>query len=371
LAVHGDTLEGPDSLKRARWYDAVEDGVNLIERLSSESSPWHLVISTDMDHQNDVPRDLYEQYDPDQIDLPSSLRDPMGDKPRIYNRIRNQYWGQLTEQEMREDTAHYWALCSLQDRYFGLVLDALDRSGQRDDTVVIFLGDHGDYLYAHGLCNMGIPSFREAYHVPMVVRWPGVIKTPGRDVSALASLADLAPTYCQIAGAEADQSFAGRSLVPFLKGEKPEDWRDFIVHQTNGNESYFTQRIIMTDHWKYVLNWFDYDELYDREQDPGEMKNLLFEHYQAACFVEPGTPAHGPWPPLPPELDAVRRDLLARLWRFSLEQDDMIFNGYQTAAVSPYGPMTSGLTRNTLRTKEMLLQQQAKEANQDRKGECD
>ncbi|MFC1504312.1 sulfatase-like hydrolase/transferase [Spirochaetota bacterium] len=355
--AYGEVDSDPEALKKNKWYPHVIDGIEKLKKLAKEKDPWHLVISTDMDHHNAVPKDIYDMYDPSMVTIPDSFNDEMKDKPRIYNRIRQQNWGQLTEDEIREDILRYWCLCTLQDKYFGMILDALKGSGQEENTLVLFLSDHGDYVYAHGLCNMGIPSFSEAYHVPAIMRWPKGIKDTGRTISEFITLADFAPTFLDLAGEKADQHFTGKSLMPFIDGNEPSKWRDCVCHQTNGNESYFTQRIVMTKKWRYVLNWFDYDELYDLESDPHQMNNILFEYYNQSAFVKPMEKAKGPWPLLPENLDAVRKDLIKKIWEFALDEEDTIFNGYFTAAVSPYGPGITGRKGNTMRTKERLLKE--------------
>jgi len=111
----------------------------------------------------------------------------------------------------------------------------------------------------------------------------------------------------------------------------------------NGVELYYTQRIIMTHDYKYVFNGFDYDELYDLHSDPHEVKNLAFPDLVAArTSTLRGTgnaiTEHSAWPPLPDTLDAVRKDLLGRMWKFAQEHNDQIFNQYITVAMPPYGP---------------------------------
>src|SRR5690606_13907425 len=97
---------------------------------------------------------------------------------------------------------------------FGEVLNALDASGQADNTLVIFLSDHGDYMGAHGLFLKGVAAFREAYHIPCIMRWPAGIEAPGRTVDAFITLADFAPTFLELAGVPIPEGLTGRSLVP-------------------------------------------------------------------------------------------------------------------------------------------------------------
>jgi len=343
----GKRLYGPDSYTKASWYrEAVLPGIRAIPELAKQNSPWAMCISTDMGPSTDVPAEIAELYDPKDVTLPASFGDMMDDKPRVYQRMRYQIWGQLTEDEVRQSIAHYWALCTLQDRYLGEILAALESTGQADDTLVVFLSDHGDYLFAHGLRCLGIPSFREVYHVPAIVRWPRGIVNPGREVDEFISLADFAPTFLELANCTSEDDLTGRSLLPFLRNETPPDWPDAWYSQTKGNEVYYTQRIVQTKRWKYVCNWFDFDELYDLEADPHEMVNLAFPNEFAQ---NPGELAAGstsqtftPWPPLPSHLDEVRQELLGKMWRFALRENDIIFNGYPPVALATYGP-TVGL----------------------------
>ena len=73
---------------------------------------------------------------------------------------------------MRESIAHYWGYCTLEDTYLGLLLDALEASGQRERTLVLRLSDHGEYGGAHGLYLKGVPAFREAYQIACIASWP-------------------------------------------------------------------------------------------------------------------------------------------------------------------------------------------------------
>lgn len=93
-----------------------------------------------------VPEPFVRRYDPAEIPLPPSFRDDLTDKPGDYRRLRQQVWGQLSEQEVRESIAHEWAYCTREDTYFGLLVDALEVSGQRENTLVLKLSDHGEYV---------------------------------------------------------------------------------------------------------------------------------------------------------------------------------------------------------------------------------
>jgi len=271
-----------------------------------------------------------------------SFADTLEDKPRVYQRMRHMYWGQLTEEEVRESVAHYWGYCTMMDAMFGEVLEGLDATGQAEDTVVIYTSDHGDYAGAHGLYCKGVPAFREAYNVPLIVRWPRGLRAPGRLHDEFVSTADFAPTFLELAGCTVPRDLTGRSLMPFLAGGAPDDWRDEMQSQLNGVELYYSQRSVRTREWRYTYNGFDFDELYDLRADPHEMVNLADPRRYPQPLLHTGENSlsgqYRPWPHLPPEPEKVRDDLLRRIWRFARAEDDVLCNPYATVALAPRGP---------------------------------
>jgi arylsulfatase A-like enzyme len=296
---------------------AVAKALEVLEGSSAGTAPWCLFVGTIAPHDPYVVPERYlALYDLDEVQLPESFSDDLLDKPAIYRRMREMRFGQLSEREVREAIRHFWAYCTYLDDLFGRLLEALKRTGQAEDTLVLYCADHGDYCGEHGLFAKGIPCFRGAYHVPAVVRWPAAVSGPGRRVDALVSLADFAPTFLEAAGIETERRLAGASLVPFLRGEIPPSWRDEIHTQCNGVELYYTQRSVMTRETKYVFNGFDQDELYDLRRDPHELRNL-------ACD---------------PAYERIKRDMCARMWRFAYHEDDSAINPYVTVGLAPYGP---------------------------------
>ena len=322
----------------------MQAGILGIKRFSADKKPWCIMISNSGAHDTyDVPKKFVEMYDLAKIALPVSFKDTMDDKPRVYQRQRYQYWSQLSDEETRDSLLHYYAKCTMQDAIFGEMLEALEASGQADNTIVIYVSDHGDYHGAHGLWMKGVPSFREAYHIPAVIRWPKAVKQPGREVDALVAQVDWASTIFEACGVQPQKTTSGLSLLPWLKGETPSEWRDALFTQMNGVELYYSQRITMTKDWKYVYNGFDYDELYDLRNDPHEMHNLAFPNLSAKrtqVLAGTGLTPNGavPWPALPEELASIRKQLLEKMWTFALEHHDIDTNQYGTVALASFGP---------------------------------
>ncbi len=308
---------GPKGYEADADYKVLQAALDALSEVAAGDEPWCLFVGPIGPHDPfNVPQKFVDLYDPEQIPLPASYGDTLEDKPRIYQRQRRQLWDQLSAAEVRESIAHYYAYCTMEDAMFGEVLDALDATGQADETLVIFLSDHGDYCGDHGLYLKGIPAFREAYHVPCIMRWPQGITRPNRTVDAFVSLADFAPTFLDIAAIDDPHYRTGQSLRPFFRDETPDEWRDAQYTQCNGVELYYTQRSVTTKEFKYVYNGFDFDELYDLRSDPHEMTNVAED----------------------PDYQAIKRELVHKLWQFAAQEEDIIFNPYGTVALAPWGP---------------------------------
>lgn len=307
----------PKKVGERHDVNVVQRAIDALPRLAGGNDPWAMFVGCLMPHDPYfAPAEYVDRYKLDDVPLPPSFSDDLRDKPAVVQRLREQIWGQLSEREVRDAIRHFWAACTWLDDLFGNLLKALEHTGQADNTLVLYLSDHGDYAGDHGLFAKGIPCYRGAYHVPAIARWPKGIASPGRTVDQFVSLADFAPTFTELAGRTPDPDLTGRSLVPFFRGDTPADWRDEIHTQCNGVELYYTQRSVTAGGWKYVYNGFDRDELYHLAIDPHEMKNLA------------GDPAY----------NEIKRQLCRRMWRFAKKENDTATNGYITVGLAPYGP---------------------------------
>lgn len=254
--------------------------------------------------------DLYKDVD---ISLPESFNDTMEDKPALYRRTREQF--NLTEEEHKESIRHYLAFASYEDYLFGQVIKAVEDKGIMDNTIIMYLTDHGDYCGAHGLWAKGLPCFKEAYNICAAIGGCGIVKN--KKIDKLVSLADFAPTILDLASVEYHNHFTGKSLIDFLyENKENKDWRNYLFTQSNGNEIYGIQRCVFSKKWKYVFNSFDYDELYDLENDKNEIHNL--------CKKE--------------EYKPLIKELWKELWKFAYNTKDACTCGYIMVRLAPYGP---------------------------------
>lgn len=173
--------------------------------------------------------------------------------------------------------AKYYAMIELIDHNVGRMLDALEASGQIENTVVIFTSDHGETLGDHGLLLKGCRFYESLVHVPLVISWPGKFKA-GLRSKALVELTDIAPTLLELGGQAVPSSMHGKPLTRILTGDStPDRHRDFVRSEyyraLAGVQSFGT--MVRSERFKHVTyHGHGLGELFDLEADPGEFENL-------------------------------------------------------------------------------------------------
>jgi arylsulfatase A-like enzyme len=176
------------------------------------------------------------------------------------------------------------------DEAVGRVLKCLDEEGLADNTIVVYAADQGFFLGEHGWFDKRW-IYEESLRTPLLVRWPGVTK-PGTVNNQLTSVVDFAQTFLDAAGIEAPADMQGRSLVPLLAGKSPEDWRKSfyyhyyeypVPHRVRPHYGVITDRFKLVHFYKPDV---DYWELYDREQDPHELRSFYDDPQYASTVAE-------------------------------------------------------------------------------------
>jgi len=233
------------------------------------------------------PHDVYahpkrgeRRYNTKGIRLPANFEDDLSKKPWPHRHFLAKDQAKRVAGFDREDwkqyLAHYRHVTEKVDRQIGIVLAALKEAGLEDDTVVIFTSDHGDLAAAHGLAYKCPAMYEELIRVPLVIAYPGRFGG-GLVVNQLVSLIDLMPTMCELAGVAPPKELRGRSLLPLLRGQHQPNHRD-IFGEYYGKQKWMAPiRMIRTGRWKYCLYKMHGEELYDLENDPGELRNLAGE----------------------------------------------------------------------------------------------
>lgn len=183
-----------------------------------------------------------------------------GQPPAAWQRYRELY---------REKVALY-------DREVGAVLDALKQSGLEESTLMVVTSDHGDMDGQHRLIYKGPFLYEHMVRIPLAIRLPAALQTGKTPATTdfLSSNVDLVPTLADFAGIQIPAT-DGVSLRPLLTGEGPIPEREFVIGQYYSKQKWINPiRMIRTKRFKYnrYLDWGE--ELYDLENDPGELSNL-------------------------------------------------------------------------------------------------
>ncbi len=180
-------------------------------------------------------------------------------------------------------TNYYRALAAVDDG-IGRVLDELQRTGELDNTLIIFAGDNGYFQGEHRRGDKRL-MYEESLRIPMVMRYPGLVK-PGSTVDEMVLNIDVAPTVLDLCGVAVPASVQGESVAPLLC-EQETNWRSSFLYeyfQEGWLPGIPTMFGVRTERWKYVTypDIDDIDEMYDLETDPLEMTNLAEDPKYAA-----------------------------------------------------------------------------------------
>lgn len=240
--------------------------------------PWAAFVSLVSPHYPlTCPKAFYDMYDPALMDL------PVGYEGRFrpdHAELKNlagffDYDRYFDEQKMREAKAAYYGLTSFMDHCVGRVLTALEQSGQAENTVVVYVSDHGDMMGDQGFWTKQV-MYEQSAGVPMIMAGPGVPK--GRRVETATSLVDLAATardVTEVAGDDASQALPGVSLRQIANS--PDDKDRAVLSEYHDGGSTTGTFMLRWDRWKYV-HYVGHDpQLFDLIADPNELHNLARE----------------------------------------------------------------------------------------------
>ena len=179
------------------------------------------------------------------------------------------------EQGQRESIRAYYASITFLDANIGRVLDALDRLKLADNTIIVFLSDHGYHLGERGQW-MKQTLFERSARAPLMIAGPGVA-AKGRASTRIVEFIDVYPTLADLSGLPAPRELHGRSLKPLLNNPQAA-WEHPAMTQVRRGppDATFMGYSVRTEKWRYT-EWADGArgvELYDEAGDPGEMRNL-------------------------------------------------------------------------------------------------
>lgn len=248
--------------------------------------PWFFSFNCfDPHHAFDPPAEYLSKYDPADMPLPKRHdKEPLTkptfqqlDSEWAHNSPGEFHSGAMTNDDRRQVTAAYYAMCELIDDQVGRIMQCLEETGQRENTIVIFMSDHGEMLGDHGIYFKGPHFYDEAVRVPLVISWPEKFRS-GLKVDGLTELVDLVPTLLEAANLDIPERVQGVSLLPHLTGEadphshKNQVYCEYYNSWTH-QDAYGT--MLRSETEKIVVyHGTNQGELYDLEIDPDEFVNL-------------------------------------------------------------------------------------------------
>lgn len=251
---------------------------NWLKARQDTEKPWAAFVSFVSPHYPlTAPQRFYDMYDPAAIDLPVGYGEQ---EPPEHSELKNiadffNYDCHFNEQKMRQAKVAYYGLTSFMDDCVGHVLAALKESGQADDTVVVYISDHGDMMGDQGFWTKQV-MYEASVGVPMIAAGPGI--PAGRRVKTGTTLLDIAATAVDVTGVTPDaQSLAlpGISLLDIANSADDPDRTIFSEYHDGGSTT--GTFMVRWDHWKFVYYVGHAPQLFDLTADPHELTNLAME----------------------------------------------------------------------------------------------
>ena len=241
--------------------------VSFLENYSAED-PFFAYVSYTAPHDPRMAPDAFEaKYPRDRIPVPANLL-PQHPFDNGELKIRDELLAPFprTPEIAQEHLAAYYAMITHLDAHLGRVLDALERSGQADNTIVIFAADNGLAVGQHGL--LGKQNlYDHSVRVPLIISGPGLPQ--GRTCDALVYLYELFATTCDLVGIETPETVETGSLKPLLTGTAEHHHESVFAGYRH------LQRMVRTERYKLIrYPYIDRVQLFDLEADPLELNDL-------------------------------------------------------------------------------------------------
>ncbi len=195
----------------------------------------------------------------------------------------------LSEERWKEIVAYYYALVLHVDEYVGHIINCLEAKGLRDDTIIVFTSDHGEYLGDHGKIQKGMPGFDCITNVPMIISYPKLIEG-GITLDGLTEGVDIVPTMLDFAAVQTPTYVQGTSIKDALTGSNGRNSSgtngktSVIIESLNADNN--PQTAIRTNRYMYYINGEGDELLFDVQEDPHQINNIASDKQYADVLSE-------------------------------------------------------------------------------------
>ena len=258
-------------------YRKAATAVALLKEFARTKKQFFLAVSQARPHTPLIaPKQYIDMYDPEKIPLPPAPPNSLVNLPEPY--MKRAFGGspdifmkaQPTPKQVREAIAAYYACVSFVDDNFGMILDALDETGLADNTIVVFLGDHGFHLGDHGFWSK-YSMLEATRRVVLLVRVPGA-PGAGKACRKFVEFVDLVPTFGELGRLDLPGNLEGTSFVPLLVNPDRPWKKSIFMSGSNAGE-----QVVRTRTFSYMEmgNGQPPAALFDLVKDPWETVNLL------------------------------------------------------------------------------------------------
>ncbi|MBL8556754.1 MAG: sulfatase, partial [Phenylobacterium sp.] len=264
--------DGPDAEQTdGKVADAA---IRMLEQ--RKGRPFFIGVGFYRPHVPDVaPKAYFDLYPLDKIPVAPDTAEELAALPQVTARVLPAHFG-MTPEQQRQAIRGYYASTSFMDAQLGRVLDAVARLGLADNTIIVFMSDHGYLLGEHGQWNKN-SLWEQSLRTALFIRVPGAAGN-GQAVRAPVELLDLYPTVAEVAGLAGPAELEGKSLAPLVEAPARTRWERPAFSEVDGGRS------VRLGAWRYT-EWQGGEmgtSLYDLASDPGERRNLADDPGQAA-----------------------------------------------------------------------------------------
>ena len=312
-----------------------------------DERPFFLLVS--FTHPHDpftITAEYWNRYDHDQIDMPAVAPIPYDQldphSQRLYRVCAMNDYAQ-SEARVRNARHAYYGAISYVDDKVGELVQALEATNLKDDTIIFFVSDHGEMLGERGLWYK-MSFFEWSARVPLIFHAPN--RFAPRRLSQHVSLVDLLPTLAVIAGGGATPRYAdaidGQSLLPLLQGDEGQA-ADTVAGEMLGEGAIAPLVMIRRGRYKYVYSQPDPEQLFDLEANPNELQNLVGRPEHEAVRHAFHAEVMARW-----DLEALHEEIIASQQRRHLVHEALMSGRHTPWDFQPYQDASQKYMRNHL-----------------------